>query len=58
MRGSVPVYKLYVKCSELVFGQTLVFCPLNCLCYPNKNVIKNNIISSIIHIIVCLSKIE
>ena len=62
---NVNVVKTSVKCSEPhyrgdepVFRQTLISCPLLCLCYPNKNVIKNNITSSVIHIIVCLPKIE
>ena len=64
MKGSIPVHKLYENCSELcrrgeadlVSGQTL-FLTLIFL-NPNKNVIKNNITSSVIHIIVCLPKTE
>ena len=53
---NVNVVKTSVKCSKP--GQKLCSCPLLCLCYLNNNVIKNNITSSIIHIIVCLLMTE
>ena len=55
---NVNVIKTSLCLGELAFRQTLVSCPLHCLCHPNKNVIKNNITSSVIHIIVCLPKTE
>ena len=64
MKGSVPIYKLYVKCSEPrrlckpIFGQTCFLAPYLIELDKYKNVIKNNITRLVLHIIVCLSKIE
>ena len=54
MKGFVPIYKLYVKC----FGQTLFSYPYLCMLNKYKDVIKNNSISLVIHIIVCMPKTE
>ena len=61
MKWSIPVHKLYENCYELCHqgeanpvSRKTLFLALICLCYPNKNEIKNNITSSVIHIIVCL----
>ena len=62
MKGSVIVHKLYEKCSEsrrlgkakAGFDSRSYLLQL----YKYKNVIKNNITSSVIHIIVCLPKTE
>ena len=66
MKGFVHVYKLYVKCSEsrrlseamLFLGKLCFLAPYLCALYKYKNVIKNNTIRSVLHIIVCLLKIE
>ena len=62
MKGSVPVYKLNVKYSlrrgEFVSGQTCFLAPYLLALYKYQNVIKNNITSSVLHIIVYLPKIE
>ena len=63
MKGSIPAYKLYVKCSEPLrrgeaSEQTCFLDPYLLVLYKYKNVIKNNITSLVLHIIVGLPKIE
>ena len=47
-----------LRLSEPVSRQTCFLAPYLPALYKYKNVIKNNIISTVLHIIVCLPKIE
>ena len=47
-----------LRLGKPISRQKLCSCPFLFLCYLNKNVIKNNITRSVIHIIVCLLKIK